>query len=65
MSGSLRRSRNISTRVVNTYRPPLPVWGNYLVRGFLLEFGKYVLGLCLSCERHVGDGVGMRSRLAE
>jgi hypothetical protein len=65
MLGSLRRSRNISTLRVNTYRPPLPVQGAYLVRRLLLQFRKDVLRLGLGRERHVEDGVEMQSRLAK
>jgi hypothetical protein len=65
MLGSLRRSRNISTLRVNTYRPPLPVQEPYLVRGLLLQFRKDVLRLGLGRERHVEDGVEMQSRLVE
>jgi hypothetical protein len=55
MSGSLRRSRNISALHVNTYSPPLPPRA-YLVRGLLLQFGEDVLRLCLGREgRHAED----------
>jgi hypothetical protein len=64
MLGSLRRSRNISALLVNTYRPPLPVQGAYLVRRLLLKFSKDILRLGLGRERHVEDGVGMGNRLA-